>query len=121
MIQQLAWPDVQPTTSEISQITHSELQGTVCQCIQQHQDHIEYIQQYRAIYNATLNEEHHRMPWDKFINEQSIIGTFATELFIKATVVIIGADIHITSEHCNRESSFSIITSTWNDAVHHLC
>ena len=29
VIQQLASPEVQPTTPEISQITHSELQGTV--------------------------------------------------------------------------------------------
>ena len=115
VIQQLACPEVQPTTPEISQITHSELRGTVCQYIQQHQEHIEYIQQYRAMYNATLNEEHHRMSWDEFINEQNMVGTFATELFIKATAVIVGVDIHITSEHCNRESPFNIITSSWND------
>ena len=57
-----------------------------------------------------FDEEHYTISWDELINEQSRISTFAT------MAVIVGVDIHITSEHCNREPPFSIITSTWNNA-----
>ena len=39
----------------------------------------------------TLNEN---MSWSAFLNEQTKTGTFATELFIKMTAVIIGVDMH---------------------------
>ena len=71
-----------------------------------------YIQQYRGMYNMVLNDEHQCMPWSAFSNEQNIIGTYATELFNKMTAVIIGVDIHITSEHCTRDSPYNKITSS---------
>jgi len=64
------------------------------------------------MYELTLNEEHDHLPWDTFLYEQSKNGTYAMELFIKTAAVIIGADIHITSERCTRESPFNKIAST---------
>ena len=59
------------------------------------------------------------MTWDNFLNEQSRNGVYATELFIKTTAVLVGINIHITSEHCTREHPYNIVTSTWSDEDTH--
>ena len=62
-------------------------------CIQENYNDIQYIQQYSTIYDLTLHEGHNHMTLDEFLYDQSGNGTYATELFIKITAVIIGIDI----------------------------
>lgn len=72
VVQQLRDIKTTHTTS-----SYSLLQGTVSQYIQ-HQNEIEYIHQFRTMYDITLNVEHNHTGW--IINVQSYNGTYATEL-----------------------------------------
>ena len=114
VIQQLAQPDIIPVMRHTSSLSHSILRGMVYVYIQENYNDIEYIQQYCTIYELTLNEEHDHLSWDAFLYDQSRNGTYSTELFIKTTAVIIGVDIHITSEHYTRQYPFNKITAFWN-------
>ena len=97
IVQQVHRPVIRDEVTSLL-TSHSELRGIVCQYIRLHQNAIEYIRNYRTLYNQTLHVDHNHITWSDFINEQSCNGTYATELFIKATAVMIGIDIHITSE-----------------------
>ena len=114
IVQQVHRPVIRDEVTSLLTTSHSELRGMVCQYIWLHQNEIEYIRDYRTLYNQTLHVDHNHITWSDFINEQSYNGTYATELFIKATAVMIGIDIHIISELCTREHQFNIITAVWD-------
>ena len=59
------------------------------------------------------------MTWDNYLNDQLCNEVYATELFIKTTAVLVGINMHITSEHCTRQHPYNIVTSTWNDEETH--
>ena len=98
--------------------THLELRVAICEYVQHHQNDIAYIQQYRTLYNNVLYEEYN-LTWENFINEQSRNGVYVTELFIKTTAVLVGLNIHITSEYCTQQHPYNIVTSTWNNEETH--
>ena len=93
------------------ELTLSQLGGTAWY---EHQEHVEYIQQYHGIYNMTLNKKtpQHIM---ECIPQWTDQNWHICYLFIMTTAVIIGVDIHITSEHCTRESPCDKTTSLCND------
>ena len=90
----------------------------ICEYVQHHQNDIAYIQQYRTLYNNVLYEEYN-LTWENFINKQSRNGVYVTELFIKTTAVLVGLNIHITSEYCTQQHPYNIVTSTWNNEETH--
>ena len=98
--------------------THLELRVAICEYVQHHQNDITYIQQYRTLYNNVLYEEYN-MTWENFINEQSRNRVYVTELFIKITAVLVGLNIHITSEYCTQQHLYNIVTLIWNDEETH--
>jgi len=66
-----------------------------------------YIQQYHAIYELTLNEEHDHLSW---LYEQSRNDTYYGVIHNNWLVLIFVS-------RCTRESPFNKITSTWNRTI----
>ena len=70
--------------------------------------------EYKIFYQSVLFGGFDNMSWEAFV-QQNRIGTYATELFIKAIAVYIGVDVLITSENRTEEQPYAKVTSTWND------
>ena len=115
VVQQLHRSEIRSNILNLDPLpSHLTLRRTICQFIQQNQNDVTYINDYQTHYNNVLYQDYN-MSWDSFISEQSNSGVYATELFIKTTAVLLGMNIHITSEHCTPEHPYNIITSSWND------
>lgn len=112
VLQQMQRNDIH-ATSDVFQYplpTHLELRQLICRYVQEQQNDIPYIQQYRTFYNNVLHEEYN-MTWDEFLANQSHNGVHATELFIKTTAVFIGLNIHITTQYCTTAHPYNVVTS----------
>ena len=104
VIQQLHRPEIDIyLTHGFIQLNHELLRRSVCTSVHEGESSITYIQEYKKIYQSVLSSDFDNMSWEAFVKQQSRIGTYATELFIKATAVYIGVDVLITSENCTEE------------------
>ena len=52
--------------------------------------------------------------WDELLNQQARDTIYATELFIKATAVMLGKDICVNSPSCDINSPFNRISCFWD-------
>ena len=64
-----------------------------------------------------LSAEYSNMSWDNHIAQQRRVGTYATEVFIKATAVYMGIDILITSENCTEQNPYTKVIKSWNNEI----
>ena len=101
--------------------THNQLRSAVVDFVRKNQYEVEYIRQYRQLFEIGQIFEHvQNMSWEEMLLQQEKNGTYVDILFIQATAVLLGLDIYVTSENSKRETPFTIIKSTWhtnNDSV----
>ena len=96
---------------------HLQLRRMICQYIQENQNEIRYIREYRELYTNVLQYEYNLF-WDDFLIQQMCNGVYATELFIKVAAVLLGCHIHITSELCTETNPYNIVTPSWDETDH---
>ena len=94
---------------------HELLRRSVYTFVHEGESSIAYIQEYKKFYQSVLSGDFDNMSWETFVQQQSRIATYATELFIKASAVYIGLDVLITSENCTEEQPYAKVIRTWND------
>ena len=94
---------------------HSQLCSAVVYFVRKNQYEVEYIRQYRQLFEIGQIFEHvQNMSWEEMLLQQEKNGTYVDTLFIQATAVLLGLDIYVTSENSKRETPFTIIKSTWH-------
>ena len=112
VIQQIKRTDIFPFVDVgIRSLNHVELRQKVSQYVDNVQNNCTSIVHYkqniiplRPTYNT----------WAKYFRDQSTVRKYADELFITATAVYIGIDIHITSEGSTAAQPFQVIHSSWD-------
>ena len=78
---------------------------------------IPYVNNYKFLYEQNILQipGTSHLNWEGFLDQQSHNSIYATELFIKATAVLLDIDIFVTSENCNENQPFNRISRFWNN------
>ena len=58
--------------------------------------------------------------WEKYFSDQSTVRKYADELFITATAVFIGVDIHMNSEGSTVDKPVQVIHSSWDQDLREI-
>ena len=113
VMQQIKRPDISPLiSSSIRCLNEKELRRHVSQYINEIHHYCPAIQRYKLQSCTAINPT---LTWDQYYRQQSTDGVYADELFIMATAVFIGIDIHINSATCSAAKPFNVIRSSWVD------
>ena len=112
VMQQIRRPDISPHIDlSIRYLNEKELRNRVSHYIHEIQDYCPAIQRFKQRYVA-INPN---LSWDQYYRQQSTDGEYADELFIMATAVLIGVDIHINSATCTLVQPVNVIKNSWED------
>ena len=97
IVQQMRRPEISCLIDvNIRYLNHYALRRKVSDYVETIHSTCPAILNYKNLYIAN----HPTLTWEKYMREQSSNGSYADEIFIMATAVLIGLDIHITSEEC---------------------
>ena len=112
VMQQIRRPEILPyINSSIRSLNEKEMRNHVSHYIHEIQGYCPAIQRFKQIY-AAINPN---LSWDQYFQQQSTDGVYADELFIMATAVLIGVNIHINSATCTPVQPVNIIKNSWED------
>ena len=109
VVNQISRPDINPLiNSQFHSLSHYDLRLRVVNYIRQNQENNLFIRQYRLIWfqNNNNNNNNNSCDWEGLLNRQTIIGTWATELFCVATAMLLNVTIRITAQNSNRQSPY---------------
>ena len=116
VIQQINRPEIYPLIDvNIRNLNHFQLRHNVSCFIDRIHNTCAAINQYKINCLST----NPNFSWEKYFDEQSTNGNFADEIFIMATAVFIGIDIHVNSQRCNCIHPVNIISkfALWGEDI----
>ena len=94
-----------------------QLRLAVVDFVRNAEETIPYVTHYRVLHDESVLDLHYDgRPWSDYLDNQERNGRYAEELFIKATSVMLGLDILVTSEISRMADPFVKISKNWNDA-----
>ena len=112
VVQQIRRPEIYcRVDSKYRNIGHRELRAKVSSYVRDIHMHCPNI----ILYKTAVLNRNPNMTWELYLQGQSTNNIMADDIFIMATAVLIGLDIHINSAHCNPTNPATVIKRYWQE------
>ena len=82
-----------------------------------------YLSHYKALFEGGVIDVPgaRGFTWNQLLNQQACDKIYTTEVFIKATAVLLGRDVCVNSPSCDINSPFNRISFVWHTMYMHTC